>query len=224
VSEPLHRRIRVLVVDDDLLAAQGIAMMLGTTDDLEVVGIRSDGTQVQGAVAELHPDIVLCDVRMPRLDGVEVVRTLSGTPDAPRFIMMTAFDEDGRVLDAIAAGADAFIFKDDGPLQILDSIRQVGLGAAIFSRRAASQFADWVRGSGASDDPARRDARAKFALLTDTERKYALASTTGATDAELASEFYVAESTIKSAFSGIRTKWDVRNRTQIAVITTLATL
>ncbi|MHA7987803.1 response regulator [Rathayibacter sp. CAU 1779] len=222
MSKPEPPRIRVLVVDDDRLAAGGIAAILGTTDDIEVVGTRSDGTQVQSAIAELNPDIVLCDVRMPHLDGVEVVRSLSGAADAPRFIMMTAFDEDGRVLEAIAAGADAFILKDDGPQQILDSIRQVSVGAAVFSRRAADQLAAWASGSRDSSD--RRDARAKLALLTDTERKYALASVTGATDAELAADFFVAESTIKSAFGGIRSKWGARNRTEIAVIATRATM
>jgi DNA-binding NarL/FixJ family response regulator len=148
------------------------------------------------------------------MDGVAVVRALHGT--GPDFLMMTAFDEDGRVLDAVAAGAAGFMLKDEDPHRILEAVRQVAAGEAAFSPRAAKQLATWVRSSRAAD--ARRDATAKMALLTEREREFALAVVDGASDADLAQRFFVAETTVKSTLSGIRTKWGVRTRTELAVV------
>jgi DNA-binding NarL/FixJ family response regulator len=208
------RHITVLIVDDDTMAANGLTFLLGAAPDIEVVGRCSDGDEVAAAVAGLHPHVVLCDVRMPRMDGVAVVRALHGT--GPDFLMMTAFDEDGRVLDAVAAGAAGFMLKDEDPHRILEAVRQVAAGEAAFSPRAAKQLATWVRSSRAAD--ARRDATAKMALLTDREREFALAVVDGASDADLAQRFFVAETTVKSTLSGIRTKWGVRTRTELAVV------
>jgi DNA-binding NarL/FixJ family response regulator len=209
-------RTRVLVVDDDQMAAAGVSAILSTTDDLHVVGVRTDGSQVADAINELRPAIVLCDVRMPVMDGVAVVRTLASQADAPRFLMMTAFDEDGLVLDAVAAGAAGFLLKDEDPHRIIDSVRDVAAGGSVFSPRAANQLTEWVRDSRNAE--ARRDASSKVDLLTPREREFALALVTGASDVELARQFFVAETTVKSTLSGIRTKWGVRTRTELAVI------
>jgi DNA-binding NarL/FixJ family response regulator len=209
-------RIRVLVVDDDRMAAAGISAILGTTADIEVVGTCADGKEVRSAVDAHHPDVVLCDVRMPSMDGVAVVRQLHGSNPDVHFLMMTAFDEDGRVLEAIGAGADGFLLKDDDPTRIIDAVRAVAAGDAAFSPRAARQLTEWVQDSRTAD--LRRDAQAKLAMLTEREREYALAMVTGASDNELASRFFVSETTIKSALTSIRTKWGVRTRTDVAVV------
>ena len=206
----------MLVVDDDPMAAAGVAAIVSTQDDIAVVGMCADGTQVQAAVHQLHPDVILCDVRMPNMDGVSVVRALANSTAGVRFVMMTAFDEDGRVLDAISAGADGFLLKDDDPKRIIDGVRTVAAGDAAYSPRAARQLTEWVHASPSAE--ARRDAQAKLAMLTDRERQYALALVSGASDSELANEFFVAETTVKSALASIRTKWGVRTRTDLAVI------
>lgn len=207
--------IRVLIVDDDRMAAAGIQAILDTAGDIDVVGLCTDGSQVSDALARHRPDVVLCDVRMPRLDGVDVVRSL-GAASSARFLMMTAFDEDGRVLDAISAGAAGFLLKDEDPRRIIDAVRAVAAGESAYSPRAARQLTEWVQESGTSE--ARRDARAKLDLLTEREREYARALVSGASDAELAARFFVAETTIKSALASIRAKWGLRTRTELAVV------
>jgi DNA-binding NarL/FixJ family response regulator len=207
-------RIRVLVVDDDPMAAAGITAVLGTSADIEVVGRCADGDEVAAGIAAHRPDIVLCDVRMPRMDGVAVVRSMEGA--TPQFLMMTAFDEDGRVLDAVSAGAAGFMLKDEDPQRIIDAVRQVAAGDAAFSPRAARQLSMWVRDSRGTD--LRRDAAAKMSELTPREREFAVALTNGASDAELAQTFFVAETTVKSTLAAIRTKWGVRTRTELAVV------
>lgn len=206
--------VRVLIVDDDQLAAAGVEAILSTTDELRVVGRCADGDEVAGAVARTRPDVVICDVRMPRMDGVAVVTALAGS--GPRFLMATAFDEDGRVLDAIAAGAVGFLLKDEAPDRIIEAVRAVAAGDSAYSPRAARQLTQWVQDSRLTG--ARRDAQRRMAELTDREREFALAVADGASDAELARRFFVAETTVKSTLLGIRTKWGVRTRTELAVV------
>lgn len=207
---------RILIVDDDALAAAGVAAVLGTADDLAVVGIRGDGDEVANAVHELRPDVVLCDIRMPRVDGISVVRRLATNADAPRFLMMTAFDEDGIVLQALDAGAIGFVFKGEDPRRILDSVRASVNGEAPFSPRAAVEIAHWARAE--RNSAKRLDARAKMDELSSRERELALAVARGASDAEIATQYFIGETTVKSTLASIRTKWGVRNRTDIAVI------
>lgn len=206
--------IRVLIVDDDPMAAAGLAAILSTTDDLVVVGTCGDGDEVATAAALRHPDVVICDVRMPRMDGVAVVESFRGS--GQRFLMATAFDEDGRVLDAIAAGASGFLMKDEAPTRIIEAVRAVASGDSAYSPRAARQLTEWVQDARTTET--RREAQQKMAVLTDREREFALAVVGGASDAELAQRFFVAESTVKSALLSIRTKWGVRTRTDLAVV------
>jgi DNA-binding NarL/FixJ family response regulator len=214
VTDAAPGSTRVLLVDDDPLAASGLEAILSTTDDLRVVGRCADGDEVEGAIVRTRPDVVICDVRMPRMDGVAVVTALSGA--GPRFLMATAFDEDGRVLDAIEAGAVGFLMKDEAPQRIIEAVRAVAAGDAAYSPRAARQLTRWVQDGRATG--LRRDAQRKMALLTEREREFALAVVEGAADADLAQRFFVAETTVKSTLLGIRTKWGIRTRTELAVV------
>lgn len=208
--------IRVIVVDDDPLVVTGITTILGSAPDINVVGRCSDGDQVGDAVASLKPDVVLCDVKMARMNGIAVATTLSTMPGGPKVLMMTALDDDGLVLDAVGAGATGFLLKEEEPQRFIEAVRQVASGEVSFSQRAARQLTDWVRDSQTAD--VRRAAIQKLAMLTDREKDFAVALMTGASDAELAAKFYVAETTVKSALSSIKTKWGIRNRTQLAVV------
>ncbi|MBN9612039.1 MAG: response regulator transcription factor [Actinobacteria bacterium] len=212
----MNAQTRILVVDDDALAAAGVAALLGAATDLEVVGTCGGGAQLAEEITALRPDVVLCDVRMPGIDGISLVRRLAAVTDAPRFLMMTAFDDDGVVLQALDAGAVGFVFKDEDPRRILDSVRAAATGEAPFSPRAAVEITHWARSERTSSK--RIDALQKMSLLTEREREFALAVVTGASDAEIAAQFFVAETTVKSALAAIRTKWGVRNRTDLAVV------
>lgn len=211
----IHHPIRVLVVDDDPMVVTGITTILSSDPGLDVVGRCSDGDQVGDAVAALNPDVVLCDVKMARMNGIAVAAMLSALPGGPKVLMMTALDEDGLVLDAVTAGATGFLLKEEDPQRFIEAVRQVADGEVTYSQRAARQLTDWVRDSQTAD--VRRAAMLKIAMLTDREKDFAVALMTGASDAELAAKFYVAETTVKSALSSIKTKWGIRNRTQLAV-------
>jgi len=208
--------IRVVIVDDDALAVAGVAAVLGTAHDILVVGTHGGGDGLADLLHDARPDVVLCDVRMPGTDGIEVVRRFAGERDAPRFLMMTAFDDDGVVLRALDAGAVGFVFKDEDPRRILEGVRAAAEGEAPFSPRSAVELAHWARAQRSSSR--RQDARAKLEQLSPREREFALAVVTGASDAEIAAQFFVAETTVKAALAAIRTKWQVRNRTHLAVI------
>lgn len=218
----LPHPIRVLVVDDDPMVVTGISTILSTSADLEVVGRCSDGEEVPAAVASLKPDVVLCDVNMKRDNGIAVAATLSAMLDGPRVLMMTALDDDGLALDAITAGATGFLLKEEDPRRFIEAVQQVARGEVTFSQRAARQITDWVRDSQTAD--VRRAARENLAKLTDREREFAVAVMSGASDAELAATFFVAETTVKSALTSIKNKWGIRNRTQLAVIVAQAGL
>ncbi|WP_434318188.1 response regulator [Leifsonia sp. P73] len=208
--------IRVLVVDDDPMVVTGISTILSTSADVVVVGRCADGDEVPHAVAALNPDVVLCDVNMKRVNGIEVAVTLAAMPDGPKVLMMTALDDDGLALDAITAGATGFLLKEEDPQRFIEAVHQVARGEVTFSQRAARQLTDWVRNSQTAE--VRRAAQKRLAMLTDREREFAVALMSGASDAELAATFFVAETTVKSALTSIKNKWGIRNRTQLAVV------
>ncbi|GAA2534075.1 response regulator transcription factor [Microbacterium mitrae] len=205
--------IRVLIVDDDAFARSGMEMLISSAPDLVVVATCSNGAQVAGAIREQYPDVVLCDVRMPGMDGIAVVEALRGS--GPAFLMMTAMDDNGTVLRAIEAGAAGFLLKDDDPISIVNAVRSVAAGDTPMSARSARHLVSWVR-----DDPQaarRRDAQARVEQLAPREREMAIAVATGASDAEIARQVLVAESTVKSTLATVRAKLGARTRVDLAV-------
>lgn len=212
----MSTQIRVLVIDDDALAASGLATIIESAADLAVVGVLHSADGLAETITHTRPDVVLCDVRMPRVDGITLARTFAQGEGAPKFLMMTAFDDEGVVLQALDAGAIGFLFKDEDPRRILESVRAAASGEAPFSPRASTELVHWARAERFAAH--RIHARQKMAQLTSREREFALAVVTGASDAEIAAQFFVAETTVKSTLSAIRTKWGARNRTDLAVI------
>jgi DNA-binding NarL/FixJ family response regulator len=207
--------IRLLVVDDDPLVRSALALMLGGQPDLEVVGEAGDGREALRRVDELRPTVVLMDIRMPRMSGLEATRALHARPDPPHVIVLTTFDADEHVLGALAAGADGFLLKDTPPPLILEAIRAVAEGDPMLSPSVTRTLIERIR-----DDPG--DDRAEAALLrlgalTEREHDVALAVGRGLTNAEIARALHLSIPTVKAHVSRLFDKLQVTNRVQIAI-------
>jgi DNA-binding NarL/FixJ family response regulator len=206
---------RVLIVDDDPLVRSALSLMLGGQPDVEVVGEATDGRHGLEQVANLAPDVVLMDIRMPHLNGLDATRELHARPDPPRVIVLTTFDADEHVLGALAAGADGFLLKDTPPPEILDAIRKVADGDPMLSPSVTRTLIDRVR-SDVGDDRASQ-AEKRLAVLTERERDVALAVGRGLSNAEIAKELYLSVPTVKAHVSKLFEKLAVTNRVQIAI-------
>jgi len=207
---------RVLLVDDDPLVRSALSLMLGGQPDLEVVGEAPDGRQGVAAARELRPDVVLMDIRMPVMDGLEATKILHADPQPPRVIVLTTFDADEYVVDAIASGAEGFLLKDTPPQQIIDAIRKVVEGEPMLSPSAASTLIRQVRERGGPDDRAAK-ATARLASLTDREQEVALCVGRGLSNAEIAAELFLSVPTVKAHVSRLFDKLGATNRVQIAI-------
>ena len=203
---------RLLIVDDDPLVRSALTFMLGGQPDLEVVGEAGDGREGVTRAAELKPDVVLMDIRMPRLNGLDATRRLLASDDPPRVIVLTTFDADEYVVEALAAGADGFLLKDTPPPEVVDAIRKVAQGDPMLSPAVTRSLIRRVATSNRS--PA---AVARLAELTDREREVALAVGRGLSNAEIAAELYLSVPTVKAHVSRLFDKLDVTNRVQIAM-------
>lgn len=206
--------VRVLVVDDDALVRKGLALLLGGASDLEVVGEAADGDEVPDAVASTSPDVVLMDIRMPRVDGVAATRKLRGRPDAPEVVVLTTFDTDANVLAAIRAGATGFLVKDTPPSEVVEAIRKVARGEPILSSDATRRLLDRAL----LVEEERVEARRVLGELSEREREVAQAIARGRSNAEIADDLFMSVATVKAHVSHIFTKLGLTNRTQIAVL------
>ena len=212
---------RVLVVDDDPLVRSALGLMLGGQADIEVVGEAADGLEGIRLADDLHPDVVLMDIRMPRLDGLGATRELHARPSPPRVIVLTTFDADEHVVEALAAGADGFLLKDTPPPEIVAAIRKVVEDEPMLSPSATRTLIRRLRVDNAEPADADREraeqAQRLLAVLTDREHEVALAVGRGLSNAEIAADLYLSIPTVKAHVSRLFDKLQVTNRVQIAI-------
>ncbi len=212
--------IRVLLVDDDPLVCSGLELILSSTDDIEVVGTANDGDEAVAAVQRHFPDVVLLDVRMPRVDGIAATRALVALPKPPRVLVLTTFDADDIVMRAIGAGAAGFLLKTSAAPEIIAAIRNVHAGDGALSPRSARRVFEQV-----GDDAAERSlARAAIAGLTDRERDVVRLVVEGLSNQAIGAQLYVGEATVKSHLSSAQRKLGVEGRVRLAVVATKAGL
>lgn len=210
------RPIRVMLVDDDPMVRMGLRHMLGAAPDLEVVAEVSDGDEVIGGVQAHRPDVVVLDVRMARVGGIETIAAVKARPEAPKVLMFTVFDHDDVAQRAIRAGADGFLLKTASPEEICGGIRNVAGGLGAVSPLTAAQLFTQVR-----EDPAaaqRANAARLMSTLTARERDVVNGLARGLSNADLARELYVSETTVKTHLQSAFTKLGVDNRVQAGVI------
>jgi len=207
--------VRVLIVDDDPLVRSALRLMLGGQQDVEVVGEAADGRAGIAQARQLRPDVVLMDIRMPLLNGLDATRALHADPDPPRVIVLTTFDADDHVVGALAAGADGFLLKDTPPAQILEAIRKVADGEPMLSPSVTRTLINRVRSDSGDDRGA--EAQKRLALLTERERDVALAVGRGLSNAEIASALHLSVPTVKAHVSRLFEKLGTTNRVQIAI-------
>ncbi|SFO73054.1 MULTISPECIES: response regulator [Actinomadura] len=208
------RPLRVLIVDDDALVRAGLSMMLDGTGGITVAGEAADGAEVPAAADAHAPDVVLMDLRMPRVDGITATRRLRARPDPPEVIVLTTFDSDENILHALRAGASGFLLKDTPPDQIVHAVRQVAAGDPILSPRITRRLMDRA----AVEAGAYQRARAALARLSPRENEVVLAIARGASNADIAAELFMSVATVKAHVSSVLTKLDLDNRTQIALL------
>jgi len=206
--------IRVLIADDQALVRGGFRSILAGQDDIEVVGEAEDGNQAVELVEQLRPDVVLMDIRMPGLDGIEATRRLAARGLATRVLMLTTFDVDEYVYKAMKAGASGFLLKTAPPRQLADAVRTIAAGDALLApsvtRRLVEQF---VR-----RPPPGTTVPAGLEDLTDRERDVLKLLARARSNAEIAAELVVSEATVKSHVNRILTKLKLRDRTQAVVL------
>jgi DNA-binding NarL/FixJ family response regulator len=206
--------IRVLLADDQALVRSGFRLILERDDELVVVGEAEQGDQAVELARKLQPDVVLMDVRMPGTDGIAATRRLSDDPAfTGRVLMLTTFDLDEHVYEAIRAGASGFLLKDVHPTDLLHAVRLVNRGEALLApsltRRLLEEFAARPRTGDTGATP--------FAELTDRELEVARAVARGLSNAEIGDELFLSQATIKTHVTRILTKLNLRDRVQIVV-------
>jgi DNA-binding NarL/FixJ family response regulator len=210
----MGRMIRVLIADDQALVRGGFHSILAGQDDIEVVGEAEDGSQAVDLVEQLRPDVVLMDIRMPGIDGIEATRRLVARGIATRVLMLTTFDIDEYVYEAMKAGASGFLLKTAPPRQLADAVRTIATGDALLApsvtRRLVEQF---VR-----RPPPGTTVPAELEELTDRERDVLKLLARARSNAEIAAELVVSEATVKSHVNRILTKLNIRDRAQAIVL------
>ena len=208
--------IRVLLVDDQALIRAGFRMILDAEEDMDVVGECADGTQAVDSARRLKPDVVLMDIRMPEMDGIEATRLIAGGDGdgSPRVLMLTTFDLDEYVYDALRAGASGFLLKDVPAEQLVDGIRVIAEGDALLAPSVTKRLIHEFSRSGA----AQRSAPASLEDLTPRELEVFKLIARGMSNAEIAAELVVSETTVKTHVARVLMKLGVRDRVQAVVL------
>jgi DNA-binding NarL/FixJ family response regulator len=204
--------IRVLVADDQSMVRAGFRMLLAGEDDIDVVAEASNGLEAVEKAERFHPDVILMDIRMPELDGLEATRLILATDNGARILVLTTFDLDEYVYEALRAGASGFVLKDDPPEQLLAAVRIVAGGDALLSptvtKRVIRQFTRTPR-------PAPPRA---LADLSEREQEVFRLIARGLSNAEIGKELFISETTVKTHITHILQKLDLRDRVQAVVL------
>lgn len=204
--------IRIAIVDDQELLRSGFRMILEAQDDLTVVAEAGDGVEALERLESANADVVLMDIRMPRLDGVEVTRRLGDWDDPPRVIILTTFDLDEYVFAALEHGASGFLLKDTPPNELVRAIRVVAAGDALLSPSITKRVIDRHVG------PRRADPHPGLADLTDREMDVLSELARGLSNVEIGQKLFVSETTVKTHVGRVLSKLGVRDRTQAVVV------
>ena len=207
--------IRVVLVDDQELLRAGFRMVLDAHPDIDVVAEAEDGAAAIDLLAEADPDVVLMDVRMPGLDGIETTRRICAiSPERPRVLILTTFDLDEYVYEGLRAGASGFLLKDVRPPALIDAIRVIASGDAVVdpvvTRRLLDRFIDATPARADQPDP-------RLATLTPHEHEVLLETAKGSSNAEIAAQLYLSEATVKTYVGRVLVKLGVRDRVQAVV-------
>ncbi|MFI5912586.1 response regulator [Dactylosporangium sp. NPDC051541] len=206
--------VRVLVVDDDPLVRAALTMMLDGAQGIEVLATLADGDELPAALDRHRADVVLMDLRMPRVDGIQATRRARARPQPPEIVVLTTFDTDEHVVRALRAGASGFLLKDTPPDRIVEAIRRVSAGDPILSAAVTRRLMARV----AADAAGFERARGQLAAVSPRERDVAIGVARGLTNAEIAAELTMSVPTVKAHLTHIMTKLDLDNRTQLAML------
>jgi DNA-binding NarL/FixJ family response regulator len=204
--------IKVAIVDDDELIRVGLRAIIGAHDDFEVVGEAADGAEVLPLVARTRPDVLLIDVRMPAIDGIQATRHLLATSaDPPRVLVITTFENDEYVYEALRAGASGFLLKRARPPEVLEAVRVVARGESLLFPAAIRRLAG-AYGRGPAGD------RLRGARLTERESEVLRLMAAGRSNAEIATELVLGVETVKTHVGNVLAKLGARDRTQAVVV------
>lgn len=199
-------RVRVLVADDDEMVRDGFVAILGAQPDIDVVGSADDGVTALQAARAHRPDVVVMDVRMPRLDGIEATRRLLGEPGAPKILVVTTFEHDSYVYDALVAGAHGFLLKRSGAQQLVSAVRALARMDVVLFPESIRELVE-----------ARTVRDRKLPRLTEREQDVLQLLARGMTNAEIATELFLGVQTVKSHVTTLLAKLQVRDRTQAVI-------
>lgn len=205
--------IRVMIIDDQGMVRSGFRVLLNAQPDIEVVGEAENGELALAAVASLRPDVVLMDVRMPVMNGLDATRELLARPDPPKVLMLTTFDLDEYVYEALRAGASGFLLKDASASALAEAVRVVAAGDALLSPRVTRRLIGEFARLGAPRGPS----VARLAELTERETQVFALVARGLSNGEIAAELVVAEQTVKTHFGRVLMKLSLRDRAQAIV-------
>ncbi len=208
--------IRVLIVDDDPLVRVGLTLILGGATDVEIVGEAGDGAEGLDLAGRTAPDVVLMDIRMPRMDGVQATRRLTDAGPDPKVLVLTTFDLDEYVFRALEAGASGFLLKDTPPRDLVEAVKVVAAGDAMLSPGVTRTLIGHYASDGA--DARRRAAAQRLQVLTAREREVLGTVGRGLTNAEIGRTLFLSEAPVKAHVSKLLLKLGATNRVQVAIL------